>query len=225
MDDEIARLSRRVRDDPRSTAFVGLADALRRAGRLPDALQALRTGFRAHPDHPAGRVVLARVHVEAGQAPLAMDVLAEVVRGHPENLGATSLLARLYVDAGRGAEAAPLVERLRVAGHPDAPRAVGTEAPHVEPDLRCEDPFDHPGLALRFARAGHYARAKALWLRIAARHPAAAAPPAHLAELDRALACLADTAGEPALPDVHPLPDLPPGRAGLARFATSLAGI
>ncbi len=229
LDAEIARLSRRVRDDPRSTAFVGLAEALRRARRLTEALQTLRAGFRVHPDHPAGRVVLARVHVDAGQAALATDVLRDVLRGHPENIGATSLLARLYLEAGRRADAEPLLKCLRLAGHPDAALVAGSAAPPIEPDLRCADPFDHPGLAQRFARAGHYARAQALWRRIAACHPDAAAPRARLAELDRALAGLSEVAGRAdtvqTLGDAERLPDLSPRGAGLRRFAASLARI
>jgi tetratricopeptide (TPR) repeat protein len=208
---EIARLGRRVRDDPRSTAFVALADALRRAGRPGDALQALREGFRVHPDHVAARVVLARVHVDMGHRPLAIEVLADVVQSDPENLAAASLLARLYQEDGRAAEAKPLFERLRLAGHPDAALALAPPSAEAAPGPppRGADPFDHPRLAERFVAAGHYDRAGRIWRRLLAQHPDAVVPRERLAALERAAAGLGDVDGEPvfSLPtERRPLP-------------------
>jgi cytochrome c-type biogenesis protein CcmH/NrfG len=216
---EIARLGRRVRDEPRSTAFVALADALRRAGRHAEGLQALREGFRVHPDHPPARVVLARIHLEMGHRALAIEVLGDVLEGDPENLAATSLLARLYVEEGRGADARPLVERLRIAGHPDAAlREHAVAAARVSPLLRGPDPFDHPALATRFARAGHYPRAWALWRRLGAALPASADPQDLLAvreqmgALERCIEGGGDAEGEPPLDATRPRRPLP-GRA------------
>jgi cytochrome c-type biogenesis protein CcmH/NrfG len=171
---DIARLSRRLRDEPRSTVFVALADALRRGGRFGEGLQVLREGFRVHPDHAPARVVLGRIHLEMGNRPLAAEVLQDVVAGDPENLAAASLLARLFVEDGRMVEARPLIERLEMANHPDA--ALRAHLPptgeRVEaPSARGGDPFDHPRLADRFARAGYPERAVALWRRLASVDP------------------------------------------------------
>ncbi len=191
---EIERLYRRVREEPRSTAFVGLGDALRRAGRLSEGLQVLREGFRVHPDHPAARVVLARIHLEMGNRPLATEVLEEVVRGDAENLAAASLLARIYVDDGRPMDARPLIERLRLGDHPDAAHrdfaSPGAGADGGDP--RSADPFDLPSLADRLARAGHYRRAWGIWERLAAANPGSATARERLAALERTLAGLPD---------------------------------
>jgi len=172
---DIARLSRRLRDEPRSTVFVALADALRRSGRFGEGLQVLREGFRVHPDHPPARVVLGRIHLEMGNRSLAAEVLEDVVAADPENLAAAALLARLFVEGGRFAEAHPLIERLAMANHPDA--SLRAQLPPVgergeTPAVRGSDPFDHPGLADRFVRAGHPNRAVALLRRLAAVDPA-----------------------------------------------------
>ncbi len=201
---EIARLYRRVRDEPRSTAFVGLGDALRRAGRHGEGLRVLREGFRVHPDHPAARVVLARIHLEMGNRALAAEVLGDVVRTDPENLAAASLLARLYVEDGRPQDARPLVERLRQANHPDAAlRDLAAALAPVEEDPglpRSDDPFDRPEVAARLARAGHYHRAWALWSRLAAANPGSALARDHVAALEKSLGGLGDA------PDERPLP-------------------
>ncbi len=210
---EIARLTRRLRDDPRSTAFVALADALRREGRFGEGLQVLREGFRVHADHPPARVVLGRIHLEMGHRALAAEVLAEVVQGDPENLAAASLLARIFVEDGRMGEARPLIERLRMANHPDGAlrELVPASMPAAEPPPRGADPFDDAALAARFARAGHYARARGIWERLLAEHPSSATALAHIAALNRAIDGTADIEGEPPLParaSRRPLPGL-----------------
>jgi tetratricopeptide (TPR) repeat protein len=210
---EIARLARRLRDDPRSTAFVALADALRREGRFGEGLQVLREGFRVHADHPPARVVLGRIHLEMGHRALASEVLAEVVQGDPENLAAASLLARIFVEDGRMGEARPLIERLRMANHPDGAlrELVPASMPAAEPPPRGADPFDDAALAARFARGGHYARARGIWERLLVEHPSSATALAHVAALNRAIDGIADIEGEPPLParaSRRPLPGL-----------------
>ena len=235
---EIARLARRVRDEPRSTAFVALADALRRDGRFGEGLQVLREGFRVHPDHPPARVVLGRIHLEMGNRPLASEVLAEVVQSEPENLAATSLLARILVEDGRVAEARPLIDRMRMANVPDATlrELVRASESSDEPPPRGADPFDHPSVADRFVRAGHYHRALALWRRLATHHPTSATVRAHLHALERAMGGMGDVSGEapssgPSLPGLgeafaalvedgeRPGAVAPRGRHRLARYA------
>lgn len=221
----IARLARRLRDDPRSTVFVALAEALRREGRFGEGLQVLREGLRVHADHPAARVVLGRIHLEMGHRALASEVLAEVVQSDSENLAAASLLARILVEDGRMREAQPLIERLRIANHPDGALNDLVPAPLVparEPPPRGADPFDHGALAVRFARVGQYHRARAIWRRLLIEHPESTAVHAHLAMLDKAMAGAADVEGEPALPPREvrrPLPGLADAFAAFAEDA------
>lgn len=218
LDDEIARLTRRLRAEPRSTVFVGLADALRRAGRHPEALQALREGFRAFPDHGPARVVLARVHLDAGRRDLAEQVLDEVCRHGGENLMALSLLARLRLEDGRAKEALPLVERLRALAPDDPAVALADRAAPPPAVPRSEDPFDAPALAASFARRGHYDRAAALWRRLDAAHPGDPTVRDALRALDRSLAGQGDAPGEPPLPEGatrRPLPGIEDAVAAL----------
>lgn len=172
-DAEIARLQRRVREDPRSTAFVALAEALRRDGRHTEALAVLREGGKSRPDLASARVVLARINLDLGDRSTAEDVLADVVRVDPENLAATALLAGLYAEEGRVREAQPLIERLRMSGGQDADLAeivarLNARARHI-PSGR--DPFASPALAERLAERGAWRAALRVWRDIEAVAP------------------------------------------------------
>lgn len=194
---EIARLARRVRDEPRSTAFVALADALRRGGRPTEAIQALRDGLRVHPDHQGARVVLARIHVDLGNRVLAADVLEDVVRHDAENLAALSLLAHLLIEEGRTADARPLLDRLAIRA-PDDP-VLRKRGPDAGPLPRTADPFDSPALAARWAAKGHYARALRIWHRIDVAAPGEERVRREIAALERTMTGLGDAPGEAAV--------------------------
>lgn len=215
-DDEIARLQRRVREDPRSPAFVALAEALRRDGRHAEALTALREGARARPDMPPARVVLARIHLDLGHRSTAEEVLADVVRVDPENLAATALLAGLYAEEGRAREAEPLIERLRMSGGQDAALAeivsrLNARARHIPHGA---DPFASPALAERLAGRGIYPAALRIWRDIEAVAPDHAVVRARIEEIER---CVAQAG--------HPVAVAPPRRprAGAAAAVRAYA--
>lgn len=202
LDAEIERLSRRVAEDPRSTAFVALAEALRRAGRHVEGLQVLREGFRVHADHAPGRVVLARIHLDLGRRAVAMSVLEEVVRADVGNVAAGATLARLLLEEGRVADATPIVERLQQAAGSDG--AVGEvllllRATQAAGAIRGEDAFDDPALADRLARRGYPRQALGIYRRVLAVHPdnpGISARVAELEEVERAAAAPAANAAE-----------------------------
>ena len=184
MEDEIARLRRRLRDDPRSTAFVALAEALRRQERAPEALAVLRNGFRHHPDHGPGRVVLARVHLDLGNRALALGVIEEVVQHDPNNLAALAMLARMLVEDGRARDARPLVERLEMAGDPSAAELARASVVPSFDGINRTDPFDSPRLGERWQARGDYTRARGLWERLAAANPNHGGLSARVDEID-----------------------------------------
>jgi len=216
--DEIERLARRVRDEPRSTVFVALAEALRRAGRHVEGLQVLREGFRHHPDHAPGRVVMARIHLDLGRRAVGMAVLEEVTRSDPANVAAGATLARLLVEEGRLTEAAALVDRLAGNGNTDG--SVGEviellRVAHAAGPVRGPDPFDQPALADRMARRGHPRRALSVLRRVLAAHPDNLAIGTRVAELERTCA------ESPSPGRVAPVPR--PRTAGpFARYVTAL---
>lgn len=173
---ELAALVRQVRDNPRSIAFVALAEALRRAGRPHDALATLREGERHRPDFGPARVVLARTHLDLGHRAMAIEVLSEVARSDAENVAGVALLARLLSEDGRFAEADQLLQRLRMTGGAEAELAdiLTRQSEELQRVPQTEDPFDAPTVADALAERGALDAAVRIWRRLALvdpRHP------------------------------------------------------
>lgn len=71
--DEIRRLSDDLARDPGSLAFIALADALRRAGQLDQALRVALRGLERHAYRFDAHDVLARVYLDRGELARAAD--------------------------------------------------------------------------------------------------------------------------------------------------------
>lgn len=164
---DLERLREKLREDPRSLAFVPLADGLRREARFEAAMEVLREGLRHHPEHAPARVVLARLHLDAGRRRSAQAVLEEVARADPENVTAGVLYARMLIEEGRQRDALAVLERI---GGPEVGEAVALierlSGAKSHPMPRTDDPFDHPAVAARLVRAGRLDRARELWRRL-----------------------------------------------------------
>lgn len=205
MSSEIERLRQRMADEPNSTAFVPLAEALRRARRLDEALTVLREGLRHHPDFVPARVTLARIHIERGHPVPATEILEDVLRTDPVNLAAVVLLAKIYLESGQHRRAEPLISRARqlAPGDPRLNELMALQRP--EPDfrhLRGEDSFASAQVAMFCEARGHLERALGIWQQILARYPD------HSEILDRIRRLQQELNGQ----DVgapHPLPPLP----------------
>lgn len=88
MPDEIARLSEALARDPAGMGWVALADALRRARRLPAAERTAVRGLERHPYHADGHDVLARIAADGGDTGRARDEWEMALRLEPRHIGA-----------------------------------------------------------------------------------------------------------------------------------------
>lgn len=88
MPDEIARLSEALARNPAGMGWVPLADALRRARRLPAAERTVLRGLERHPYHADGHDVLARIAADGGDAGRARDEWEMALRLEPRHIGA-----------------------------------------------------------------------------------------------------------------------------------------
>jgi predicted regulator of Ras-like GTPase activity (Roadblock/LC7/MglB family) len=95
MPDEISRLSAEVARDPSGTAWILLADAFRRAGRIEDAERVALRGLERHPYLPDGHDALARVRVEQGNDVSASDEWQMALRLDARHLASVKGLAFL----------------------------------------------------------------------------------------------------------------------------------
>jgi len=95
----------RVEREPGSRYFVPLADELRKAGRLPDAIATLESGLVVHPGYVAARIALARAYLEAGRIESSMEAFARALADDPSNLVAAKALGDLHLSRGEPLEA------------------------------------------------------------------------------------------------------------------------
>jgi tetratricopeptide (TPR) repeat protein len=100
----VQELRRRVQQDPASLAFAPLAEELRRAGRLDEAVQVCRAGLRSHPEYVSARVTMGRALIESGATDEGCEALSAVLDAAPNNLAAIRGVADVLATRGdRGA--------------------------------------------------------------------------------------------------------------------------
>jgi hypothetical protein len=104
-------LRRRVQKDPASLAFAQLAEELRRAGELQDAIRVCRTGLTQHPEYLSARVTLGRALLASDQLDAAFTELSTALAAAPENLAALRGLAEIQHRRGDLQESLALYRR------------------------------------------------------------------------------------------------------------------
>jgi tetratricopeptide (TPR) repeat protein len=99
-DNRIDDLRRRLQRDPGSRLFAQLAEELRRAGEVDEAISVARAGLERHPAYPSARLTLGRALLDAGDAASARDELESALRGAPDNIRASRLLGEALESLG-----------------------------------------------------------------------------------------------------------------------------
>jgi predicted Zn-dependent protease len=127
LDQQIEKFSRRLAGDPHSRVFAPLADLLRKAGRLEDALELVDDGLGRHPGYVSALVIKGRILLDAGRGDQARQVLVRVLELDPENFVVLRLLAEDARSRGAWTDAIPLLEKLVVLD-PDDRRWAGALA-------------------------------------------------------------------------------------------------
>ena len=90
---EIDKLERRHRENPKGRTFAPLADAYRKAGDIPRALEYLKAGLELHPDYLSASIVLGRCHLDLGDLAAAESAFRRVLDLDKENVIGIKALA------------------------------------------------------------------------------------------------------------------------------------
>jgi predicted regulator of Ras-like GTPase activity (Roadblock/LC7/MglB family) len=140
MPDEISRLSADVARNPGGRSSIALAEALRRARRLPAALDAAQRALERHPYDAEAHDILARIAADSGDDARARDEWGMSIRLDPAYLGA--LLGLTFL-AFRNADAAEAQRVLLLASAiaPEDSRVARAAAlvASMSPDLEQEE--------------------------------------------------------------------------------------
>jgi tetratricopeptide (TPR) repeat protein len=115
----IQELRRRVHQDPASLAFAPLAEELRRAGRLAEAIDACRTGLARHPEYLSARATLGRALLDHGELDASLTELSKVLAAAPEHLAALKGIAEIHARRGDTAAALDSYRRALVLSRED----------------------------------------------------------------------------------------------------------
>ncbi len=83
---EIAKLTGRISQDPKSKLFVPLAEEYKKAGDLEMAIHVLLEGLKNNPDYVTARSSLGKLLLAKGDLAGAQKEFEEVVKHIPDNL-------------------------------------------------------------------------------------------------------------------------------------------
>ncbi len=100
-----------VTSDPRSTAFVPLAEAYRQIGLLDDALEAASLGTRALPHFSPGFAIKGSILGQMGKIDEAMGAFAQALSIERQSRAALVGLARLHLARGERDQARKLLRQ------------------------------------------------------------------------------------------------------------------
>ncbi len=106
--------------DPKSRAFLQLAEEYRRAGRLADAIHVLEAGLAEHPTYLAAQVALGRSLLENGSPGPAIELLARALARDPMQLVANKLLVEAYLATGQVSRARERLDLYKLFNERDA---------------------------------------------------------------------------------------------------------
>lgn len=102
---EIDRLAVALAKEPRSRAFIPLAEEYGKAGMWEEAVAVLEDGLKIYPGFITAMVALGRAYEQLNQSVKAQVVLEEAIKLSPDNLRAHRTLAKLYAAKGARDEA------------------------------------------------------------------------------------------------------------------------
>lgn len=159
---ELNRLAVLRAEEPTSTCFAALAEALRKRGALDEAAAVAAAGVAARPEYLPGHIVMARIHADQHQWDAATTELQATLRLDP-----THPLALLEVRDAAARQAGPVAPASPAAD--DAPAGTGddeVDALLFTDDMITEsavssiaEPVLTESLAMLYYAQGHVAQA------------------------------------------------------------------
>ena len=212
LDAKIDTFSQRLATDPHSRVFAPLADLLRQAGRLVDALELLDDGLARHPEYISALVIKGQTLLDAGQPDKARAVLVRVMELDSENVVVLRLLADDAVKRQIWNDSIPLLEKLMVLEPDDdrwhtalaEARKMSEQAALAEPEASesMDTDFSTMTLVDIYLAQGYRTKALEALSQMAAREPGREDVLRRIAEIENE---------SPSVPPVPSAPVFPPG--------------
>ncbi|GMT42725.1 MAG: hypothetical protein IEMM0002_1136 [bacterium] len=109
----IRTYGRKMIKNPRSYAFVSMANTCLKAKKPKMALEVLKKGMEHHPNLLSAHLCRAKIYIEINQLGRAMDMLVNIIDQKPENLHARKLMAFIHLKVGRPEEGLEQIDEIK----------------------------------------------------------------------------------------------------------------
>jgi tetratricopeptide (TPR) repeat protein len=90
--------------NPKSLAFVKLANAYIDMGRVVEAMVVAKKGIKHHPELAVGRMILTRIYIDQAKHKKAIEELEQLIKSQPGHPDAFRVLGEIHLKLGRREE-------------------------------------------------------------------------------------------------------------------------
>jgi predicted regulator of Ras-like GTPase activity (Roadblock/LC7/MglB family) len=112
IDERITKCQKILEADPASQIFAALADAHRKKGNAPKALEICLKGIEKHPDYGSAYIVLAKIHLDQGNHVEANRQLQKAIAVGGRTRSVDVLEAEILIKLGQPGKAKSILEKL-----------------------------------------------------------------------------------------------------------------
>lgn len=177
-DEEVARYRAQLDQNPDSLVFAALVEALRKRGRLGEAVEAGREGVSRHPDYTAGLMALAKTLYEAGELAESLEMTTRILRAATDHVAGMRLKGMIEQAQGNLTAAARTYKRVLLVSPKDVAAQTLLQALEESraPQTAVEEDAEELQLATMtlvelFQKQGYRKRAREACQRILAQEP------------------------------------------------------
>src|SRR4030042_6854097 len=98
---DLAKLETEFENNPKSEAFIPLAQAYLKKGRFVEAMVVCKKGIKANPTLATGRLVMANIYLAQTKHQKAIDELNNLIKTSPEHPDALRLMGTINLKLGK----------------------------------------------------------------------------------------------------------------------------
>lgn len=109
----IRAYGKKMMENPKSYAFVSMANSCLKGGKVKMAIEVLEKGMKHHPNLLSAHICRARIFIESEKFDDAGKILQRVITQKPENLLARKLMAFVYLKKDEPGEGLKQLEAVR----------------------------------------------------------------------------------------------------------------
>ena len=156
---DLGNLEYEFATQPKSEAFIPLAESYLNIGRYVEAMVVCKKGINAHPEISIGRLIMARIYVAMGKNQKAIEELENLLKSKPQEITALVQLGTILLKQGqeekgietlkkaldldpKNQKAFEILLKLGTDYLPATKRAARTTRDDVPAEIECSEPSE-----------------------------------------------------------------------------------